>query len=211
VLRSWLGSAQGAYAPGTGESRLWQLGRKTVLPYYGPRAGTAGLGYYSYDVGSWHVISLNSNVSMRAGSPQERWLRADLGAHPGACVLAYWHHPRFSSGTEHGSDPRTEPLWQALYDNGAELVLAGHEHNYERFAPQTPAGTADPDRGIREIVVGTGGADHYEFGPPLANSEVRNGDTWGVLKLTLLPGQYRWEFIPVAGKAFTDSGSARCH
>jgi thiol-disulfide isomerase/thioredoxin len=179
--------------------------------YYGALAGPAGRGYYSYDVGTWHVISLNSNIDMRAGSPQERWLRADLAAHPNACVLAYWHHPRFSSGTEHGSDRRTRFLWQALYDYGADVVIAGHEHNYERFAPQTPAGAADSMRGIREFVVGTGGADRYAFGPPLPNSEVRNGDVWGVLKLALLPGRYRWEFIPVAGMSFNDSGSGRCH
>jgi len=179
--------------------------------YYGALAGPAGRGYYSYDVGTWHVISLNSNIDMRAGSPQERWLRDDLAAHPSACVLAYWHHPRFSSGTEHGSDRRTRFLWQALYDHGADVVLAGHEHNYERFAPQTAEGAADAARGIREFVVGTGGADRYAFGPPLPNSEVRNGDVWGVLKLTLLPGRYRWEFVPVAGMSFSDSGLGRCH
>ena len=179
--------------------------------YYGAQAGEAGRGYYSYNLGAWHIISLNSNINMKAGSPQERWLRADLAASTAACVLAYWHHPRFSSGTEHGNSPKTAPLWQALYDLGADVVVAGHEHNYERFAPQTAAGVADTARGIREFVVGTGGADHYPFGPPIANSEVRNGDTWGVLKLTLEPGAYRWQFIPVAGKAFSDSGSARCH
>jgi hypothetical protein len=134
-----------------------------------------------------------------------------LAAHPNACALAYWHHPRFSSGTEHGSDRRTRFLWQALYDHGADVVIAGHEHNYERFAPQTPAGAADPVRGIREFVVGTGGADRYAFGPAQPNSEVRNGDVWGVLKLTLLPGRYRWEFVPVTGVSFNDSGSGRCH
>jgi hypothetical protein len=179
--------------------------------YYGAEAGVAGRGYYSYNLGAWHIIALNSNVSMKPGSPQERWLRDDLAATRAQCVLAYWHHPRFSSGTEHGNSPKTAPLWEALYDAGADVVVAGHEHNYERFAPQTPAGAADSVRGIREFVVGTGGADHYPFGPPIANSEVRNGDTWGVLKLVLEPGAYRWQFIPVAGKTFSDSGSARCH
>ncbi len=179
--------------------------------YFGGSAGVAGRGYYSYDVAQWHVVSLNSNSDMRAGSPQEQWLRADLAANPARCVLAYWHHPRFSSGTEHGSDRRTQPLWQALYDFNADVVLAGHEHNYERFGPQSPAGAADPARGIREFVVGTGGAEHYSFGPPLPNSEARNGDTWGVLKLTLLPDGYRWRFIPVAGMTYSDSGSGRCH
>jgi acid phosphatase type 7 len=179
--------------------------------YYGASAGPPGLGYYSYNLGAWHIVSLNSEASMKPGSAQERWLRADLAATKTKCTLAYWHNPRFSSGTEHGSDKSTGPLWQALYDYGADVVIAGHEHNYERFAPQTPSGVADPDSGIVEFVAGTGGADHYEFGPPIANSEVRNGDTWGVLKLTLAPGAYKWQFIPVAGKTFTDSGSARCH
>ena len=179
--------------------------------YYGAQAGEAGRGYYSYNLGAWHIISLNSNINMKAGSPQERWLRADLAATTAACVLAYWHHARFSSGTEHGNAPKTAPLWQALYDLGADVVVAGHEHNYERFAPQTATGMADSSRGIREFVVGTGGADHYAFGPPIANSEVHNGDTWGVLKLMLEPGAYQWQFIPVAGKTFSDSGSARCH
>ena len=184
---------------------------KPYFAYYGARAGEAGVGYYSYNLGAWHIVSLNSEIPMKPGAPEEQWLRADLAATKTRCTLAYWHSPRFSSGTEHGSDPSTQPLWQALYDNGADVVVAGHEHNYERFAPQTPTGQASPDSGIREFVAGTGGADHYDFGPPIANSEVRNGDTWGVLKLTLEPGAYKWQFIPVAGKTFSDSGSGRCH
>lgn len=196
-------------APGNHDYRSSKA--RPYFGYYGGRAGEAGVGYYSYNLGAWHIVSLNSEIPMKPGSPQERWLRADLAATKTKCTLAYWHSPRFSSGTEHGSDPSTQPLWQALYDNGADVVVAGHEHNYERFAPQTPTGRADPDSGVREFVAGTGGADHYAFGPPIANSEVRNGDTWGVLKLTLEPGAYKWQFIPVAGKTFSDSGSARCH
>lgn len=210
------------YGPGWGRSRLRtrpspgnhdyrSSGASPYYRYYGERAGIAGRGYYSYSVGTWHVISLNSNIDMRPGSAQEQWLRQDLVAHPARCVLAYWHHPRFSSGTEHGSDRRTRFLWRALYDHNADLVVAGHEHNYERFAPQTPTGETDSARGIREFVAGTGGAEHYSIGEPIANSEVRNAETWGVLKLTLLPDAYRWEFVPVAGKAFSDSGSGRCH
>lgn len=179
--------------------------------YFGAQAGEPGLGYYSYDLGAWHVISLNSNIRMRAGSAQERWLRADLAATQAKCVLAYWHQPRFSSSTGHGDDPSTQPLWQALYDFGADVVLGGHDHDYERFAPQAPDGRVDPEHGIREFVVGTGGAERYSFGPPEPNSEVRNGDTWGVLKLTLLPDAYRWQFVPVAGKTFSDSGAGHCH
>jgi hypothetical protein len=178
--------------------------------YFGSAAGEPGNGYYSYDLGTWHIIVLNSNIPVEVGSPQEQWLREDLAAHPVACTLAYWHHPRFSSGTVHGSSPRMESLWQALYEFGADVVLAGHEHNYERFAPQDPQGVADPTRGIRQFVIGSGGRSHYVFGPPIANSEVRNGDTYGVLKLTLHPTSYSWEFIPEAGQTFTDSGNAPC-
>lgn len=179
--------------------------------YFGAAAGEATRGYYGYDLGDWHVVVLNSNIDMRAGSAQERWLRADLARGARRCTLAYWHHPRFSSGTRHGSHPGTEPLWQALYDAGADVVLSGHEHHYERFAPQTPTGVADTARGIREFVVGTGGKGHYPLGPPIANSEVSNATTHGVLKLTLGAQSYSWQFIPVAGGTFSDSGSAACH
>lgn len=178
--------------------------------YFGSRAGEPGKGYYSYDLGAWHIIVINSNIPVDAGSPQNDWLRADLAAYPAACTLAYWHHPRFSSGIVHGSDESMQPLWEALYESGADVVLNGHEHNYERFAPQTPQGTADPARGIRQFVIGSGGSSQYEFGIPIANSEVRNNDTLGVLKLTLHPTSYSWEFIPEPGKTFTDSGNAPC-
>lgn len=180
--------------------------------YFGAAAGDPSTGYYSYDLGGWHLIVLNSNLSMSVGSAQEQWLRADLAAHQSAgCTLAYWHHPRFSSGSGHGNEPATQPLWQALYDYNADLVLGGHDHDYERFAPQTPAGAADPVRGIREFVVGTGGRSHYALGTLQPNSEVFNGVTFGVLKLILSSGGYSWQFVPVAGSAFTDSGSGSCH
>ncbi len=183
--------------------------------YFGVAAGDPGTGYYSFELGAWHVVAVNSNIAMRAGSAQEQWLRADLAAHHARCTLAYWHHPRFSSGTTHGSDAETQPLWQALYDAGADVVIAGHEHNYERFAPQAPEGTPDPARGVREFVAGTGGGAPYPFGRPLANSEVRIR-AHGVLKLTLSDSSYRWEFIPVGGAGgaaatAADSGSASCH
>jgi hypothetical protein len=179
--------------------------------YYGSNAGPTGLGYYSYNLGNWHIISLNSNISMSAGSTQEQWLRADLAASNKPCTLAYWHHPRFASGSHHGSSTTPQPLWQALYDANAEIVISGHEHNYERFAPQTPTGAADASRGIREFIVGTGGTDFYPSGTAIANSQVRNSGTWGVLKLTLSSNGYSWQFIPVAGQSFTDSGSGTCH
>jgi hypothetical protein len=179
--------------------------------YFGSLAGPSGQGYYSFDLGDWHIISLNSEVSMSAGSPQEIWLRDDLSRSTKQCTLAYWHKPRFSSGTSHGSLSSAQPLWQALYDFHAEIVLNGHEHNYERFAPQTPTGTADATNGIREFVVGTGGESHYTGMSPIANSQVFNGTTFGVLKLTLSAGTYSWQFIPVSGQSFTDSGSGTCH
>jgi hypothetical protein len=178
--------------------------------YFGSLAGPSGRGYYSYDLGDWHIISLNSNVSMSAGSSQEQWLRADLAASTKRCALAYWHYPRFSSGS-HGSYPETQPLWQALYDYNADVVVVGHDHNYQRFAPQTPSGQADAARGIRQFVAGTGGASHYSFSSPIANTEAYNTSTYGVLKLTLNAGSYTWEFIPVAGQSYRDSGSGSCH
>lgn len=196
--------------PSPGNHDYHTAGAAGYYEYFGSVAGDPDKGYYSYDLGTWHIIVLNSNIPVGAGSPQEQWLRADLAAHPVACTLAYWHHPRFSSGAVHGSDAGMQPLWQALYDYGADVVLAGHDHTYERFAPQNPQGVADPLRGIREFVIGSGGRNHYAFGSPVANSEVRNADTYGVLKLTLHPGNYSWEFVPEAGKTFTDSGSAAC-
>jgi len=145
------------------------------------------------------------------GSPQLQWLQADLQAHPATCTLAYWHHPLFSSGTTHGGNTAMRSFWQALYDAGADVVLSGHEHNYERFAPQDPGGSPDDQRGIRQFVVGTGGSSHYPFGTLLPTSEVHNADTFGVLRLILSPGGYSWNFVPIAGEAFTDSGNDRCH
>jgi hypothetical protein len=178
------------------------------------RAGDRDKGYYSYDVGSWHLIALNTECyaigGCDAGSPEETWLRADLAAHPNACTLAYWHEPRFSSGAV-GNNPYVSALWQDLYYAGADIVLNGHDHDYERFAPQTPLGQADPAHGIREWVVGTGGRNHGGFDIVQPNSEVRNADTYGVLKLTLHPSGYDWQFVPESGKTFTDSGSTACH
>jgi Big-like domain-containing protein/calcineurin-like phosphoesterase family protein len=194
-------------SPGNHEYNTAGLG---YYEYFGALAGDSGIGYFSYDFATWHIISLNSNVSMIAGSPQEQWLRADLSLHPAPCSLAYWHHPRFSSGTTHGNEPQTQPLWQALYDHGADVVISGHEHQYERFAPQKPDSTPDATNGIREFVVGTGGAALYPFGPVRANSEVRNNTTHGVIKLTLSPTGYAWKYITTAG-VVADSGSGSCH
>jgi len=147
------------------------------------------------------------------GSPEETWLKQDLAAHPNTCTLAFGHHALFSSGLlpKHAEHPELRAFWQDLYDAQADLVLAGHEHSYERFAPQNPEGIPDSEHGIREIVVGTGGRSHTPLGYAKPNSEVRDDKTYGVLKLTLSPGNYRWEFIPVPGKTFRDSGEGVCH
>ncbi len=187
--------------------------------YWGMQAGPPEKGYYSYDLGAWHVIVLNTNCGSqvlggcRQGSSQEQWLRQDLAEHANACILAYGHHALFSSGVfkRHAIHPELKPFWQDLYSAHADLVLAGHEHSYERFAPQDPEGNADAKLGIREIVVGTGGRSHDPLGFPTANSEVRESGTYGVLKLTLSPGRYKWEFIPEEGKTFRDTGAGVCH
>jgi 3',5'-cyclic AMP phosphodiesterase CpdA len=161
-------------------------------------------GYDSDELGSWHVVVLNSNCGPAGGcgtgSPQQRWLAADLAAHPAVCTLAYMHHPRFSSGL-HGPDRTIAPLWRTLAAGRVDVVLAGHDHHYERFAPID---------GIRSFVVGTGGRSHYPVLRRLPASVVLDDRTFGVLRLTLRPGAYDWRFLPVAGSTFGDSGSARC-
>jgi LysM repeat protein len=165
-------------------------------------------GYYSYDLGAWHLIALNSESGNGVGSEQEQWLRADLAAHPTHCTLAYWHRPRYSSGY-HGSGSMFA-IFQALYDFGADIVLVGHDHDYERFAPQGPDSALAPTRGIRQFVVGTGGAPLRGFQTVQPNSEVRDSATFGVLKMTLHPTSYDWEFIPINGQTFRDAGSGEC-
>jgi calcineurin-like phosphoesterase family protein len=166
--------------------------------------------YYAYNLGSWRIYALNSEIDVSASSTQVAWLQNDLAANPSQCVLAYWHKPRWSSGSTHGSTAGMQTLWQILSNAGAELVLNGHEHNYERFAEMNASGAAAAP-GLREFVVGTGGINHYNFGTILPASQVRNSSTFGVLKLTLHASSYDWQFIPVAGSGFTDSGSTNCH
>jgi acid phosphatase type 7 len=204
----------GITRPAAGNHEYATPGAAGYFSYFGAAAGEPGRGWYSFDLAGWHVVVLNSNCSVvggcGSGSPQLRWLEADLAAHAGACILATWHHPRFSSGL-HGDDPQTAPFWEALYRTGADLILTGHDHDYERFAPQDPSGRADPLRGIRQFVVGTGGKDLRPFPLVRPNSEARDSVTFGVLKLKLRPGSYDWEFLPAAGGTFTDSGTAACH
>jgi hypothetical protein len=201
--------------PAPGNHEYLTPGAQAYFDYFGAAAGTLGQGYYSYDLGTWHLIVLNSQCwdigGCNAAAPQSQWLKADLAAHPAACTLAYWHTPRFSSGF-HGDAPLVQTFWDELYAAGADVVLNGHDHDYERFVPQDPQGKADPARGLREFIVGTGGRSHYPFpGAPHPNTAVRNDKTYGVLKLTLHSGSYDWAFVPVAGQTFTDMGSGQCH
>jgi len=213
--RTW-GKERARTRPAPGNHEFRSAGATYYFQYFGAAAGEAGKGYYSYELGSWHIVVLNSECDQvggcGAGSAQEKWLRDDLAAHPVACTLAYFHKPLFSSGGQHGNDLTVKPLWDALYRGGADVVVSGHDHDYERFAPQTPEAKADGARGIREFVAGTGGKNHRRFELLAhANSEVRNADTFGVLKLMLGPGKYAWEFVPVDGAAFRDSGEGTCH
>ncbi|MFC4586675.1 CBM96 family carbohydrate-binding protein [Sphaerisporangium corydalis] len=200
--------------PVPGNHEYVTSGASAYYAYFGSAAGDPAKGYYSYDLGNWHVVALNSNcseVACSAGSTQERWLRSDLVASTKPCTFAYWHHPRFTSGANHAPDTTVAPLVQALYDNNADVIVTGHNHQYERFAPLNPGGQLDNTRGIRHFVIGTGGADLYSFGTILANSEVRNNSTFGVVKFTLHPNSYTWQFVPQAGKTFTDTGTTTCH
>ncbi len=184
--------------------------------YFGAAAGTAGQGYYSFDLGSWHIIVLNSNIATDPGTPQELWLKADLAAHPNVCTLAYWHHPLYSSiggstGTSGAVITSARPLWDDLYAAGVDLVLNGHRHVYERLAPMKPDGSPDPVKGIRTIIAGMGGESGGDLTNIFPTSEVREGRTFGILKLTLTTGSYSWQFIGVPGSTFTDSGTNSCH
>jgi hypothetical protein len=170
--------------------------------------------YYSYDIGSWHLISLDSQCAVAGGcnpgNPQYQWLLNDLNSHANTCTLAYWHIPLYSSSQDH--QPDMQSIYKLLYDKGADVVLTGHAHFYERFGPQDAAGNADPVRGVRQFLVGTGGRSFFAVrATPSPNSEVRIANTFGVLQMTLHDGSYSWNFAPVAGSTTTDAGSATCH
>ena len=197
--------------PSPGNHDYHTAGATGYYNYFGTNAGPSGRGYYSYDLGTWHVVSLNSEISMSAGSAQEQWLRQDLAASTKPCTIAYWHKPRFTSGANHAPNTSTGPLVQALYDHNADVIVTGHNHHYERFAPMNPSGGADSTRGIRHFVAGMGGASHYGFGTIQPNSQARNSDTYGVLKFTLHSNSYTWQFVPEAGKTYSDSGTTACH
>jgi 3',5'-cyclic AMP phosphodiesterase CpdA len=199
--------------PAPGNHEYNTDGAEGYYDYFGAVAGDPDEGWYSFDLGEWHIISLNSNCDDVGGcerdSKQGEWLAQDLASNPAACTLAFWHHPRFNSGDHHGSREEMADFWAILDEADADVVLAGHEHLYERFGLQDAEGDADPE-GVRQFTVGMGGRSHYQFDTPLPNSEKRNDDTWGVLKLTLRPAGYDWEFVGVSGSDFEDTGSADC-
>ena len=201
--------------PAPGNHEYMTSGASGYFSYFGEAAGPSGLGYYSFDLGAWHIVSLNSNyefgVGVNAGSPQASWLQADLSAHSNKCTLAYWHHPLFSSG-QNGDYPGMRPIFEILYNAGADVVLNGHDHLYERFGPQAADGRGDPARGIREFIVGTGGVNpDYRFVTTKPNSEQRITGQNGVLKLTLLADSYQWEFVTAPNGAVADNGNGSCH
>jgi hypothetical protein len=208
------GSEKARTRPAVGNHEYNDPHAAGYFAYFGSAAGNPSEGWYSYDLGAWHVVVLNSNCSQVggcfAGSDQEKWLKADLLAHPAQCTAAVWHHPRFTSDAFTGLATNTGPLWTALYNAHAELILNGHAHEYERFGPQNPSGAADAASGIVEIVAGMGGESHSSFGTPLANSSVRDNTHYGVLQLTLHQASWSWSFLAVGGGSPLDSGTAGC-
>ena len=201
------GRHKGRTRPAPGNHEYESPGAAGYFDYFGPNAGPAGQGYYSFALGNWHAISLNSNIDVAEGSAQGRWLQFDLASHPSKCTLAYWHHPLFSSGPN-GDNPGMRAFWRILYNAGVDVVVVGHDHLYERFAAQDPDGRFDPTRGVRQFTAGTGGANLYNFVTVRANSEKRIS-AYGVLKLTLEADRYDWEFMPAGGER--DRGSDVCH
>ncbi len=209
------GGFKGRTLPVAGNHEYSSLKALGYYNYWGPAAGDPTKGYYSLNLGAWHIVVLNSNcsfVSCSSGSAQETWLKNDLAANTTACTLALFHHPLYTSSSSVSPNASVQPLWADLYNANADLIVNGHAHNYERFAPQDANGNSDATRGIVEIVSGTGGANLFTFNSTsAANSLVRNSTTWGVLQLTLHATSYNWNFIPIAGQTFTDSGTQACH
>lgn len=203
------GSHKARTYPVLGNHEYKTPGATGYFAYWGDRAGSRGKGYYSFNLGAWHLIALNSNLESAAALDQERWLSDDLAATPARCILAFWHHTVFSSGFQ-GQTPRTVPLYRALHAGGASVLITGHDHHYERFKPLDPDGSVDEKRGIRIFVVGTGGARLYPTLVRMAASEVRASGVWGILKLILHAESYHWEFLPAGQSNFSDAGDSRC-
>lgn len=210
---SW-GRHKARIRPAAGNHDYLTQDAQGYFGYFGAAAGPPSKGYYAYNLGAWRVIVLNSNCAhvggCHKGSPQERWLRAELQSSRAFCTIAYWHHPRFSSGP-HGNTPSVSAFWDALYEADAELVVNGHDHLYERFAPQAPNGSLDSDQGIRQITVGTGGRSFYDVKRLKNNSVFRLTNAFGVLKLTLSPTRYVWQFVAAPSGRVLDRGDASCH
>jgi acid phosphatase type 7 len=211
---SW-GAVKARIRPVPGNHEFETAGAGPYYEYFGDAAGTPGLGWYSFDIGEWHVIALNSNCLTTTNlcsddSAQGDWLEADLARHSNQCTLAFMHRPRWSSG-EHGGDSGLGELWTMLADGGVEVLLTAHDHNYERFAPMDANGVADPVGGMREFVVGTGGRSLDPFVTIQPNSEARNNLSYGVLQMALYEDSFTWEFIPVDADGYRDAGSGTCH
>jgi hypothetical protein len=197
--------------PVPGNHDYYTSGAEGYFSYFGRQAGPDRRGYYSFDHGGWHFIMLNSSVDLSPSSEQYRWLISDLATSKDSlCTIAVLHYPAFNSGTTHGSVVAMRPAFEALYNSGVEIALSGHEHVYERFAPQKADGTADPARGVRQFTVGTGGAVLMGFGRPLPNSEFRYNDTWGILRLMLGEGNYAWQYVRAGDGATIDAGTGTC-
>jgi acid phosphatase type 7 len=214
---SW-GKFKSQMRPATGNHDHSTKNAQGYWDYFADQGGPYDKYYYSYTLGSWHLVALNSDCWRVGGcasdEPQAEWLRSDLAKSGALCTLAYWHRPPFTSGRygDPSDTARVRPLWRILHENGVEILLNGHEHSYERFALMDADGKPDEAGGVREIIVGTGGGNLRPYeNPPLPTTEVRDSSTWGVLRLSLDPGKYAWRFIPVAGGTFTDSGSGTCH
>jgi len=209
---SW-GRIKSITNPSPGNHEYQTPGATGYYDYFGSLAGNPLQGYYSYDLGTWHMVSMNSNCSQIGGcgegSIQLEWLKDDLAQSTANCILAYWHHPKFSSGS-HGNNLSYNDFWRVLYQNNADVILVGHDHIYERFAPQDPDGNFN-SQGLTQIIVGTGGKSHFPIGTIQPNSLMVNSGTFGVLKMALQDSSYYWEFLPEAGKTFTDLGTADCN
>ncbi|HEX9013254.1 MAG TPA: metallophosphoesterase [Anaerolineaceae bacterium] len=208
------GSFKNRTYPIPGNHDYMTIGASGYFGYFGAAAANPSQGWYSFNLGSWHILAINSNCVQVGGcntnSPQEQWVRADLAAHPALCTMAIWHHPRYSSG-RNGDFTQMTAIWQDLYNAGADVVLSGHDHDYERFAPQDASGNLDPNRGIVQIVAGTGGGSYTALIYPLQPNSLASLDyTYGILKMTLHSNSYSWQFVPVSG-SYTDSGTASCH
>lgn len=204
------GRHKGRIHPVPGNHDVYEGKLDNYYTYFGPNAGPPGLGYYSFNYGTWHIIGLNSMISLQPGSPQAAWLQADLAANPVRCTLAFFHHPMYGSGAG-GRSPRAENAFRLLYEAGADIVVSGDQHQYERFAPMNPYMAIDRERGIRQFIVGTGGASHGRVGGRWRATEARSSTTYGVTRFVLREGSYSWQFIPVAGGTFTDAGEDICH